>query len=82
MRRSTFDKTRHSAVAVGLRKAPEPDGQPGFLRVDTVHQGDRNGVKGIYLINLVDQMTQFELVAVIETILERFLLPVLTSPLE
>ena len=63
MRRTTFDKTRPSAVSVGLRKAPEPNGQPGFLRVDTVHQGDRNGVKGIYLINLVDQTTQFELVA-------------------
>ena len=82
MRRSTFDKTRPSAVAVGLRKAPEPDGQPGFLRVDTVHQGDRNGVKGIYLINLVDQTTQFELVAAVEAISERFLLPVLNSLLE
>ena len=82
MRRTTFDKTRPSAVAVGLRKAPEPDGQPGFLRVDTVHQGDRNGIKGIYLINLVDQTTQFELVAAVEAISERFLLPVLTGLLE
>ena len=82
MRRSLFDKTRPAAVAVGARKAPEPDGQPGFLRVDTVHQGDRNGVKGIYLINLIDQTTQFELVAAVEAISERFLLPVLTGLLE
>ena len=82
MRRTTFDKTRPPAVAVGLRKAPEPDGQPGFLRVDTVHQGDRNGVKGIYLINPVDQTTQFERVAAVEAVSERFLLPVLTGLLE
>ena len=82
LRRTTFDKTRPAAVAVGVRKAPEPEGRPGFLRVDTVHQGDRDGVKGIYLINLIDQTTQFELVAAVEAISERFLLPVLTGLLE
>ena len=38
-------------------------GQPGFLRVDTVHQGDRDGVKGVYHINAVDEVTQWQVVA-------------------
>ena len=54
----------------------------GYPRVDTVHQGDRDGVKGIHLINLVDQTTQFELVAAVEAISERFPLPVLEGLLE
>ena len=29
-------------------------------RVDTVHQGDRDGVKGVYIVNLVDEVTQYE----------------------
>ncbi len=32
---------------IGLRQAPCPDGQPGHVRVDTVHLGDLDGVKGI-----------------------------------
>ena len=47
-----------------------------------MHQGDRDGVKGIYLINLIDQTTQFELVAAVAAISERFLPPVLTGLLE
>ena len=62
---------RHRAV----RKAPEPNGMPGFLRVDTVHQGDRDGVKGVYIVNLVDEVTQYEYVGVVRGISERFLIP-------
>ena len=64
-------------MAIGLRQAPEPEGRPGHVRVDTVHQGDRDGVKGIYLINLVDEVTQFEFVGAAVGISERFLLPLL-----
>ena len=42
-RRTVVVGTRAGSVAVGERRAPRPDGQPGFLRVDTVHQGDRDG---------------------------------------
>ena len=52
---------------------------PGFLRVDTVHQGDRDGAKGVYLVNLVDQITQYEFVGAIEAISERFLAPLLEA---
>ena len=82
VRRTTFGKTLPSAVAVGARKAPEPGGQPGFPRVDTVRQGDRNGVKGIYLVNPIDQTTQFEPVAAVAAISERFPPPVPTGLLE
>ena len=44
------------------RRRPDPQGQPGFLRVDTVHQGDRDGVKGVYHINAVDEVTQWQVV--------------------
>ena len=69
--------TKATAVAVGERRAPQPDGLPGFLRVDTVHQGDRDGAKGVYLINVVDEVTQYEFVGAVVAISERFLVPVL-----
>ena len=61
-KRTVWTKTRAVTVSIGLRQAPQPDGQPGHVRVDTVHQGDRDGEKGVYLINLVDEVTQFEFV--------------------
>ena len=76
-KRTAWTKTQATTVAIGLRQAPEPDGRPGHVRVDTVHQGDRDGVKGIYLINLVDEVTQFEFIGAVVGISERFLLPLL-----
>jgi hypothetical protein len=35
-----FSKTRPTATGIGVRRKPEPGGRPGYLRVDTVHQGD------------------------------------------
>ncbi len=37
-RRLHYVKTRPTAVAIGERRCPDPQGQPGYLRVDTVHQ--------------------------------------------
>jgi hypothetical protein len=28
---------------LGERRRPEPKGKPGFLRIDTVHQGELDG---------------------------------------
>jgi hypothetical protein len=39
------------------RRKPRRQGRPGHLRVDTVHQGDRDGV---YHINAVDEVTQWD----------------------
>ena len=76
-KRTLWTRTRPATVNIGLRQAPEPEGRPGFVRVDTVHQGDRDGVKGLYLINLVDEVTQYEFVGAVVGISERFLLPLL-----
>ena len=76
-RRTTFDRTRPTAVRIGERRRPQPDGKPGYVRVDTVHQGDRDGVKGVYDINLVDEVTQFEHVGAVAGIAETFLVPLL-----
>ena len=35
-------------VVIGERRRPQPFGQPGWVRVDTVHQGDLDGIKGLY----------------------------------
>ena len=80
--RGHHEPTRARAVAIGERRRPEPQGQPGFLRVDSVHQGDWDGVKGLYLINLVDAITQFEVVAAVPRISENYLIPVLERAMQ
>lgn len=80
--RLVWHATRPSPVAIGVRKAPAPQGLPGYIRIDTVHQGDLDGVKGVYHINAVDIVTQWELVAAVEQISEAFLLPVIELLLE
>ena len=77
-----MDKTHPAKVNIGERRKPEPPGQPGLLRVDSVHQGDLDGIKGLYHINLVDAVTQFQFVGSVERISERLLLPVLEALLE
>ena len=78
----TYTKTPTTSVDIGLRKKPRPEGQPGFLRVDSVHQGDRDKEKGVYHINLVDEVTQDEIVVTVERISEEFLRPALEVALE
>ena len=70
-------KTRPVHTPIGVRRKPDPDGRPGFVRVDTVHQGDLNGEKGLYVLNVVDQVTQFEHIGAVVRITEIFMLPVL-----
>jgi transposase InsO family protein len=80
-RRLNYTKTRPTAVSIGERRRPDPQGQPGYLRVDTVHQGDRPGAKGVYHINAVDQVTQWEIVSATAHISEAWLEPVLAAML-
>ncbi len=77
-----FVKTRPSPVNIGERRRPDPQGQPGFLRVDTVHQGDRDKEKGVYYINIVDEVTQWEIVGCVEKISEYYLKPLLEDIIE
>ena len=81
-RRVRYDKTRAVQVAIGERRPPKPDGRPGYLRVDTVHQGDREGCKGVYHINAVDEVTQWQVAGATAHISEAWLLPVLEGILE
>lgn len=72
-----FTKTKPTPVNIGERRKPDPQGRLGYLRVDTVHQGDLEKEKGIYHINLVDAVTQWEIVGAVEKISEQYLLPLL-----
>ncbi len=76
-----YTKTKPAMVKIAERARPNPEGRPGYIRVDTVHQGDSNGEKGVYHINAVDEVTQWEVVASVERISEYYLEPVLESML-
>ena len=78
-RRGNVDKTHPVKVNIGERRKPYPEGRPGFLRVDSVHQGDLDGIKGLYHINLIDEVTQFQFIGSVQRISEYFLLPVLEA---
>lgn len=69
----TYTKTQANAVPIGERRKPYPDGKPGYIRVDSVHQGDLDKEKGVYHINMVDEVTQWEIVGSVEKISEQYL---------
>ena len=73
--------TQARQLSIGERRKPDPRGQPGYLRVDTVHQGHHDGQPGVYHINAVDTVTQWQVVGCVETICENHLVPVLESML-
>jgi transposase InsO family protein len=76
-----FTKTKPAVSRIGERIKPEAKGMPGYIRIDTVHQGDLSGHKGVYHINAVDEVTQWEVVASVEGISEAYLVPVLETML-
>jgi transposase InsO family protein len=76
-----YTKTKPVVSRIGERAKPDPKGQPGYIRIDTVHQGDLNGEKGVYHINAVDEVTQWEIIASVERISEAYLVPVLETML-
>jgi hypothetical protein len=95
---AVFTKTKGPKNTLGVRRKPEPGGKPGYIRIDSVHQGDlpanespnnqNSGnnpdnrgeyQKGVYHINFVDEVTQWEYVACVETICYRDMLPVLEN---
>ena len=81
-RNTSYQPTRPTVIPIGERRKPRPQGSPGYLRIDTVHQGDRDGRKGIYHINAVDEVTQWEIVAATPQISEFWLIPLLESMLQ
>ena len=80
--RQQYEKTKPVYSKIGERRKPNANGQPGFIRIDSVHQGDQDGVKGVYHINAVDEITQFEVVCTVEKISEHYLIPVLEQLLD
>lgn len=76
--RLAFTKTRPVKVPIGVRKAPQPNGHAGYIRVDTVHQGDEDKQKGVYHITLVDSVSQWDITCCVQGISEAYLL----APLE
>ena len=80
--RYTFEKTRPKVALIGIRKKPRANGEPGFIRIDTVHQGGQDKQKGVYHINAVDEVTQFEVVCTVEKISELYLMPAIEQLLD
>lgn len=90
----TFKGTQAVKRNIGERAKPNPQGKPGYIRVDTVHQGDlaknepsekvfgQRYVKGVYHINSVDEITQWEIVASVEQLTELYLEPILKLIIE
>jgi len=77
-----YEKTKPVRSQIGERRKPVPNGSPGYLRVDSVHQGDLEKEKGVYHINIVDEVTQFEFMGAVEHISESHLLPMLEKLIE
>lgn len=81
--RYSYEKTKpRKSSSIGVRRKPRPNGKPGYIRIDTVHQGDLDGKKGVYHINAVDEVTQFEVVCTVEKISEAYLIPILKMLLD
>jgi len=76
-----YTRTRPSVCRIGQRARPNPQGKPGHIRIDSVHQGDMDGEKGVYHINVVDEVTQWEVVASVGKLSEFHLVPALEEML-
>lgn len=68
--------TKSVQSQIGERIKPEPNGNPGYLRIDTVHQRD------VYYINAIDEVTQWEIVACVKAFSELFMQPILEMMIE
>jgi hypothetical protein len=59
----SYSKTKAGiGINIGERRKPEPNGIPGYIRLDSVHQGDKDNEKGPYHINSVDEVVQWEII--------------------
>jgi len=77
-----YTKTNPTSACIGERIKPNNMGKPGYIRVDSVHQGDYEGIKGVYHINLVDEITQWQIVCCVPVISNKYLVPTLESAIE
>jgi transposase InsO family protein len=77
----TKTRTDRRSAAIAIRRAPTPDNRPGFIRIDSVHQGDFRGRWSIYHINAVDCVTQWQVVATVPSLKREHMLPALRAML-
>lgn len=77
--RCTLTKTQPTKAPIGVRRKPCPNQQPGYIRIDSVHQGDQDKRKGIYHINAVDEVTQFQVIVTVARINEACMRPALKT---
>jgi hypothetical protein len=77
-----YTKTKPAVVNIAERARPDSGGMSGHIRIDTVHQGDLKREKGVYHINAVDEVTQWEIVASVDKISEHHLAPILANMLD
>ncbi|WP_342310524.1 transposase family protein [Burkholderia pyrrocinia] len=80
---TVYMKTRSDPkrADIAVKRAPTPENQPGFVRIDSVHQGNFQDHRGVYHINAVDCVTQWEVVATVPTLAREHMLPVLRAML-
>ena len=77
-----YTKTQPIKANIGERRKPQPYGKPGYLRVDSVHQGDLDKEKGVYHINFVDEVTQMQYIGCVPRIAEYYLQSLLEEVLD
>ena len=81
---TTYTKTQTNpkGAAIAVRRAPAPENRPGFIRIDSVHQGNTEEHRSAYHINAVDCVTQWEVVATVPTLEREHMLPVLRGMID
>ncbi|CAM2198499.1 Integrase catalytic domain-containing protein (plasmid) [Paraburkholderia kururiensis] len=84
LQHTVYTKTQANpkGAAIAVRRAPAPENRPGFIRIDSVHQGNTEEHRGVYHINAVDCVTQWEVVATVPSLTREDMLPVLRAMLE
>ncbi len=73
---------KSKAVGIGKRIKPNPNGKPGYIRVDSVEQGSTKAGGGVYHINAVDEVLQWEVTGAVETLIHENLVPLLRKIIE
>lgn len=71
--RCTLTKTQPTKAPIGVWRKP----CPGYILIDSVHQGDQDKRKGIYHINAVDEVTQFQVIVAVAQLKEKIMRPAL-----
>lgn len=54
-------RSEYKAAAIAVRRAPTQANRPGFIGIDSLHQDNLHGRRGVYDINAVDCVTHWEI---------------------